>query len=91
MTPALTDEMVAGMDDMSEDAIREAHIAECGRQINAAYARGNHVAARQWLDLQTQAVKARSPAQVAAMERDYFGEEGERARLAARAREAHVG
>ena len=84
MTPLLTDEMVAGMDDMSEDAVREKHIAECGRQVNAAYARSDHTAARQWLDLQTQAVKARSPVQVAAMERDYFSEEGERARLAAR-------
>lgn len=85
MNPALTDEMVAGMDDMSEDHLREQHIAECGRQINAAYAKGNHKAARQWLDMQTQAVKARSPHQVARMEREYFSEDGERARLAARA------
>lgn len=86
MSPALTDEMVAGMDDMSEDRVREAHIAECGRQINAAYARGDHKKARQWLDMQTHAIKGRSPAQVARMERDYFSEEGERARLAARAK-----
>ena len=85
MSPALTDEMVAGMDDMSEDHMRELHIAACGRRINAAYRAGDHTKARQWLDLQTQAVKARSPQQVARMEREYFSEEGERARLAARA------
>lgn len=86
MKVELSDEMIAGADDMSEDRIREAHIAECGRQINAAYARGDHKKARQWLDMQTHAIKGRSPAQVERMERDYFSEEGERARLAARAR-----
>lgn len=86
MSPALNDEMVDGMDDMSEDHMRELHIAECGRRINAAYRAGNHTDARRWLDLQTQAVKARSPEQVARMEREYFSEEGEQARIAARAK-----
>lgn len=69
----------------TEDEIREDHIAECGRQINAAYRAGDHKAARRWLDTQTQAIKGRSREQVARMERDYFSEQGEQARLAARA------
>lgn len=88
MSPTLTDEMVAGMDDMSEDQVRENFIAECGRQINVAYRAGDHKTARRWLDLQTQAVKARSPAQVARMERCYFSEEGVRARHAAMLKES---
>lgn len=86
MTPALTDEMVAGMDDMSEDHLREVHIATCGRHMLAAAAAGDPVTARHWLDDMTAAIKQRSPAQVAAMEDCFFSVEGEKARLAARAR-----
>lgn len=70
MTPALTDEMVAGMDDMSSDHLREELIAECGRRINTAYRAGDFKAARQWLESQTQAIKGRSAAQVALMEKE---------------------
>ena len=86
MNPALNDEMVAGMDDMSEDHLRELHIAACGRHMLAAASAGDPVTARHWLDDMTAAIKQRSPAQVARMEGCYFSEEGEKARLAARAK-----
>lgn len=85
MKPELTDEMVAGMDDMSEDQLREQHIAACGRHMLAAASAGDPVTARHWLDDMTAAIKQRSKAQVAAMEGCYFSAEGEKARLAARA------
>lgn len=66
------------------DADRETFITDCGRRINEAYSKGDRQMARGLVDMRTQAIKGRSAAQVAAMERDYFSEEGERARLAAR-------
>jgi len=86
VNPALTEEMVADMDDMSEDHKRELHIAACGRHMLAAAEAGDPVTARHWLDDMTAAIKQRSKAQVARMEGCYFSEEGEKARLAARAK-----
>lgn len=70
MNPALNDEMVAGMGDMSEDHLREQHIAACGRHMLAAASAGDPVTARHWLDDMTAAIKQRSPEQVARLERE---------------------
>lgn len=69
------------------DQEREEHIAACGRLMLKAHAEGDHASARKWLELQNEAIAMRSPAQVAHMEQDYFGYEGEKARQAAQGRE----
>jgi hypothetical protein len=61
------------------DEERELFIAACGKRFLAAHAKGDMTAAREWLDEQNKAVKERSAAQVAKLEADYFGAEGERA------------
>jgi len=63
------------------DEERECLIEALGRRFLAAHAAGEMEIARNWLAQQTQAVKERSEAQVARMEAEYFGSEGERARL----------
>ena len=58
----------------------EAHIVDCGKRLAKAHAEGDTAAAREWLSLETEAIAARSPAQVRRMEECYFSAEGERAR-----------
>jgi hypothetical protein len=70
------------------DQEREAHIADCGRLFIKAHSEGDMVAARRWLELQAEAVKARTPQQVARMESCYFAAEGDRSRTAAMERGA---
>jgi hypothetical protein len=60
----------------------EQHISDLGRLIEKAFAEGDRAAAVAWSNARTAAIKARSPEQVARMEQDYFGECGERDRVA---------
>ncbi len=48
----------------------------------AAYAAGDRMTAAQWLELQRQAIKSRSPEQINRMEACYFTEQGEADRKA---------
>ncbi len=65
------------------DEDREAQILAAGRHMEAAYAAGDRPTARAYLIYQESLIAGRSPAAVAEMEREYFSEEGERARRAA--------
>lgn len=58
------------------DQEREDYIKECGARMEAAYLAGNRQEAEQWLQAQNVAIKARSAAQVARMEDDYFSDQG---------------
>jgi hypothetical protein len=62
------------------DAEREAHIADCGRLMQKAYSEGDPAAARRWLEMQNEAIRARTPRQVARMEGCYFAQQGDLAR-----------
>ena len=62
------------------DAEREAHIVDCGRLMQKAYGEGDPAAARRWLELQNEAIRARTPRQVARMEGCYFAQQGDLAR-----------
>lgn len=62
------------------DSEREAHIADCGRLMKKAYDEGDHAGARRWLELQNEAIRARTPRQVARMEGCYFAQQGDLAR-----------
>ncbi|MDQ0082908.1 hypothetical protein J2W35_003267 [Variovorax boronicumulans] len=62
------------------DAEREAHIVDCGRLMKKAYDEGDMAGARRWLDLQNDAIRARTPRQVARMEGCYFAQQGDLAR-----------
>lgn len=64
------------------DAEREAHIVDCGLLMQKAYAEGDHVGARRWLELQAEAIRARTPAQVARMEANHFTAHGGQRRAA---------
>lgn len=70
------------------DAEREAHIADCGRLMQKAYGEGDHAGARRWLELQAEAIRARTPRQVARMEGCYFAQQGDLVRAAALRRAA---
>jgi hypothetical protein len=76
---------VCGLSDTT-DLEREQHIQDCGHRMELAMQLGDRKQAREWMDLQHQAIKARSEAQKARMERviddglDYFSTEGQRAR-----------
>jgi hypothetical protein len=59
------------------DAEREIHIRDCGRLMTNAFERGNREEAMGWLQAQNDAIKGRSPAQVARMEGCYFCDRGE--------------
>lgn len=65
------------------DAEREAHIADCGRLMQKAYDEGDYAAARRWLELETEAIRARTARQVARMEGCYFAQQGDLARAEA--------
>lgn len=65
------------------DAEREAHIVDCGRLMQKAYEEGDPAAARRWLELQNEAIRARTPRQVARMEGCYFAQQGDLTRAAA--------
>lgn len=61
---------------MSDDEL-EAHIVECGRRMEAAYARfertrkgSDRAEAGRWRNAMQQAIAARSPAMVARLERE---------------------
>jgi hypothetical protein len=62
------------------DAEREAHIVDCGLLMQKAYEEGDVAAARRWLDLQNDAIRSRTPRQVARMEGCYFALQGDLAR-----------
>lgn len=55
--------------DSSDDEL-EHHITDLGRLIEKAYAEGDRAAAVRWSNERTEAIKARSPAQVARMEQE---------------------
>lgn len=59
----------------------ELRIKQYGDEFLTAHAAGNITAARGWLAAEIEAVNARSPAQVARMERCYFSEQGRIARM----------
>jgi uncharacterized protein (DUF2384 family) len=67
---------------MMTDQEREAHIKDCGRLMQKAYAEGNREEARQWMQAQAEAIRGRSPAQIARMEGCYFLARGEADRMA---------
>ena len=54
---------------MDEDEKRELHIKHCGDMMEANYAQGNREAAMAWLQAQNEAIKGRSAAQVANLEK----------------------
>lgn len=70
------------------DAEREAHIKDCGLHLIKAYREGDTAGARYWLQLQNEAIKARSPRQVALMEGCFFLDDADKARMQAEARES---
>lgn len=59
--------MTKDIKDMT-DAELEAHIGDCARLLQHEYEAGNREAADSWRQAMEQAIKARSPAQVARME-----------------------
>lgn len=72
------------------DAELESHITDLGLLIQKAYAEGDRAAAVAWSNARTDAIKARSPQQVARMEDErglgpscYFHDRGEADRAAA--------
>lgn len=50
------------------DAELEQHIADPGRLVVKAYAEGDTATARAWMEARTEAIKSRTPEQVAALE-----------------------
>lgn len=64
----------------------ENHITDLGVLMQKAYAEGDVAAAREWMQRRTEAIKSRTPEQVARMEADrglapcYFHESGQQAR-----------
>lgn len=62
------------------DADREDEIRAVGRRIEAAHAAGDKATARGFLALQAGLIAGRSPAAQAEADREFFTEEGERAR-----------
>lgn len=75
------------------DAELEQHITDLGLLIQKAYAEGDRAAAVAWAAARAEAIKARSPQQVARMEEErglgpscYFHDTGEAHRAAAGAR-----
>ena len=70
------------------DAEREAHIKSCGLLMLKAHHEGDAAGARHWLELQNEAIRARTPRQIARMEDCYFADEGDKARAAAERRAA---
>jgi hypothetical protein len=67
---------------MVSDQAREDFIAACGQRFLAAFNAGDMEGAQIWLAAQTKEVLARSPEQVARMERAYFAECAQEARRA---------
>lgn len=65
------------------DAELEQHIVDCGRHFLKAHAEGDMVLAREWLYREMDALRSRSPEQVARMEACYFAQQGEMGRLRA--------
>lgn len=65
------------------DAEREAHILDCGRLLKKAYDEGDFELARHFLALEMDAVRARTPRQIARMEGCYFAQQGDLARTEA--------
>lgn len=65
------------------DVEREAHIVDCGRLMKKAYDEGDLAGARLWLALETEAIRARTPRQVARMEGCYFAQQGDLSRAEA--------
>lgn len=65
------------------DAEREAHIVDCGRLMKKAYDEGDFDLARHFLALEMEAVRARTPRQIARMEGCYFAQQGDLARAEA--------
>lgn len=59
------------------DQEREDYIKACGDRMRKAYEAGNREDADLWLQAQNQAIKDRSPAQVARMEACFFVTAGE--------------
>lgn len=65
---------------------REAHIGDCGRLVESEMKAGNREAAMSWLQAMQDAIKARTPEQVARLEGErgllpepcYFHDQGER-------------
>ena len=64
----------------NHDQLNEQYITDCGKAMLAAHGRGDVQAARDWLRLQNEAIKARSGAQVQHMEACYFLTQGDLAR-----------
>ena len=64
----------------NSDQINEQYILDCGKSMLAAHGRGDLDAARKWLRLQNEAIKARSKTQVQTMESCFFLTAGEAAR-----------
>jgi hypothetical protein len=64
------------------DQEREDYIKACGDRMQKAYEAGNREDAELWLQAQNEAIKGRSPAQVARMESCFFADQGEKARAA---------
>jgi len=72
------------------DAELELHIVDCGKQFLKAHSNGDEEGMRHWLNTEVEAVRQRSPEQVARMERAlgldcgcYFERMGAEARSAA--------
>lgn len=59
------------------DQEREDYIKACGDRMRKAYEAGNREDAELWLQAQNQAIKDRSPDQVARMEGCFFAATGE--------------
>lgn len=72
-----------------EAEAREEYIEYCGAQMECCYASGNREAAENWMQAQNEAIRGRSAARVAEMERDYFGSMGAADRAALEARHAN--
>jgi hypothetical protein len=59
------------------DQEREDYIKACGDRMQKAYEAGNREDADLWLQAQNEAIKGRSPAQVARLEACFFVTTGE--------------
>lgn len=70
------------------DEEREAHIKRCGLLLIRAHREGDTEGAKRWLAQQTEAIKARTPRQIARMEGCYFAEQGDQSRRIAEGRVA---
>ncbi|KWT89326.1 MULTISPECIES: hypothetical protein [unclassified Variovorax] len=73
------------------DQEREEHIKSCGLLLLKAHREGDVEGAKYWLALQNEAIKARTPRQIARMEGCYFVEQGDLAKQASEARGAAGG